>query len=150
MSRKKLVAVAIVLALILLIGGMLAYFTDTDTATNVFTIGDNVEISLSENTEWVLSSGTTYTNENANGIHPGTTVTKAPVINNDSTTTGAYVFAEIIVPCYATTGTTANAPLFTFTKNDGWTLINTPAVDASTKTIKYVYAYGSASAVSVS
>jgi len=137
MNRKKMVAVAIVLLLILCIGGMMAYFTDTDTKTNVFTLGDNVEISITE----------TWTAANGSGIHPGAVVTKAPKIKNDSTTTPAFVFAEIIVPCYATTGTTANAPLFTFTANSEWTLINTPSVDASNKTIKYVYAYGTSTAM---
>ena len=51
MSKKKSIAVAVVLLLVLVIGGMLAYFTDTDTATNVFTLGDNIEISLHE-TNW--------------------------------------------------------------------------------------------------
>lgn len=137
MSKKKSIVVAIALVAVLLIGGLLAYFTDTDTATNVFTLGDNVEISLTET--WTAADGL--------GLHPGALVTKAPSIRNDSTTTPAYVFAEIVVPCYATTGTTANAPLFTFTANSGWTLINTPAVDASTKTITYVYAYGTATAM---
>jgi predicted ribosomally synthesized peptide with SipW-like signal peptide len=44
MNKKKSIAVAIVLALVLLIGGMLAYFTDKDTKTNTFTIGDDIEI----------------------------------------------------------------------------------------------------------
>ena len=44
MSKKKSIAVAIVLLLVLLIGGMLAYFTDTDTATNVFVLGDDIDI----------------------------------------------------------------------------------------------------------
>lgn len=137
MNRKKMVAVAIVLLLILCIGGMMAYFTDTDTKTNVFTLGDNVEISITE----------TWTDADGLGIHPGAVVTKAPKIKNDSTTTPAFVFAEIIVPCYATTGTTANAPLFTFTANSEWTLINTPSVNTSDKTIKYVYAYGTSTAM---
>lgn len=137
MNKKKSIAVAIVLALILLIGGLLAYFTDTDTKSNVFTLGDEVEISLTE----------TWTATDGEEIHPGTTVTKAPSIKNDSTSTPAYVFAEVIVPCYATTGTTANAPLFTFTVNSGWTLINTPAVNTTDKTITYVYAYGTSSAM---
>jgi len=137
MNRKKAIAVAIVLVLILIIGGLLAYFTDTDTAQNVFTIGDEIEISLSEN--WTPADG--------EGIHPGATVTKAPSIVNDSTTTPAYVFAEVVVPCYATTGTTVNAPMFTFTPNAGWTRIDTNTVDTTTKTITYVYAYGTDSAM---
>ena len=116
MSKKKTIAVAIVLALILIIGGMLAYFTDTDTRTNVFTLGDEVEISLSE-TGWTNSTGTNYTLAAAQGVHPGTTVAKDPTINNESTTTPAYVFAEIIVPCYD-----ADGDNYSRSCNVGWKL----------------------------
>ena len=137
MSKKKSIAVAAILAVVLLIGGLLAYFTDRDTKTNVFTLGNNIEISLTE----------TWDPDDGLGLHPGAVVTKAPSIKNDSTTTPAYVFAEVVVPCYASTGTTVDTPLFTFTENAGWTLINTPTVDTESKTITYVYAYGSSSAM---
>ena len=160
MSKKKTIAVAIILALVLIIGGMLAYFTDTDTRTNVFTLGDEVEISLSE-TGWTNSTETNYTLAAAQGVHPGTTVAKDPTINNESTTTPAYVFAEIIVPCYDADGdNTADTPLYkllnssdtalTMTQgsagNSGWVLINAPSVDTSSDTITYVYAYASGTA----
>ena len=139
MNRKRVVAIAVasVLALVLLIGGMLAFFTDTDTKTNVFTLGDNVEISLTE--VWTPADGL--------NLHPGAVVTKAPSIKNDSATTPAYVFAEVIVPCYATTGTTADAELFEFTANSDWALINTPEIDTDSKTKTYVYAYGTDTAM---
>lgn len=163
MSKKKTIAVAVVLALVLIIGGMLAYFTDTDTKTNVFTIGDEVEISLSE-TNW----STTDTNNNnvpdaSEGVHPGTKVVKDPTINNDSDTTTAYVFAEIVVPCYdADEDGDADTPLFKLlgstndnvlgtdqgdAGNSGWILINDPEVDTGSNTITYVYAYGTSSAM---
>ena len=160
MSKQKTIAVAIVLALVLIIGGMLAYFTDTDTRTNVFSLGDNIEISLSE-TGWTNSSGTNYTRTEANGVHPGATVVKDPTINNDSTTTPAYVFAEIIVPCYASSGSTVDSPVFKLLDengtalgttvgsagNTGWTLISVSSIDTTNKQIKYVYAYGTTSAM---
>ncbi len=132
MSKKKSIAVAIVLLLVLVVGGLLASFTDTDTKTNTFTLGNNIEISLTET--WNSSDGL--------GIHPGAVVSKKPAVKNDSTTTPAYVFMKVEVPCYATTGTTVNAPLFTFTAKSGWTLINTPTPDTSAKKMTYIYAYG--------
>ena len=142
MNKRKTMAVAIVLALVLLIGGMIAYFTDTDEATNEFTLGDEVDISLSE----------TWTPADGLGIHPWAVVTKAPSIVNESTTTPAYVFAEVVVPCYASTGTTVDTPLFTLLNandqegcNAGWVLIDTSAVNTTDKTITYVYAYGTSS-----
>jgi len=140
MNKKKSIAVAAILAVVLLIGGLLAYFTDTDTKTNVFTLGDNVEISLSE-TAWVAANG--------EGIHPGANIAKNPIITNDSSTTPAYVFAEVIVPCYDSDNDgAADDALFTLdTIGSGWTLIDTSAVDTTAKTITYVYAYGSSSAM---
>lgn len=136
MSKRKAIAVAILIALIVLIGEMIAFFTDTDTATNIITLGDAVEISLSE----------TWTPADGLGIHPGTTITKEPSIHNDSTTTPAYVFAEIVIPCYdSNDDSTVDAPLFTFTPNTGWYLVDTSAIDTTNKTIKYVYAYGTSS-----
>ena len=166
MNRKKTIAVALVLALILVIGGMLAYFTDTDSKTNVFTLGDNVEISLSE-TGWTEDQNHpgSYTRNDANGVHPGTKVVKDPTINNDSTTTPAYVFAEIVVPCYdANDDGTADTPLYkllnssdvalTMTQgssgNSGWILINNPSVDTTNETITYVYAYAASSSAMTS
>ncbi len=140
MSKRKIFVLAIVIAFVLIIGGMLAYFTDTDTKENVFTLGDEVNISLTE--QWNAADGL--------GLHPGAVVTKAPKIVNNSTTTPAYVFAEVIVPCYASTGTTANTPLFTLnTIGEGWTKISTnETVNTENKTITYVYAWGSSTAMS--
>ena len=148
MNRKKMIAVSIVLSLILIIGGMLAYFTDTDTATNVFTLGDDVEISIEE-TGWTEGNNNLWSNSSAQGIHPGVTVAKAPVITNDSLTTPAYVFAQVIVPCYDSDADgDADLPLFSLNNiGSGWTLISTSAVDTSAKTITYIYAYGTGSSL---
>lgn len=142
MSKKKLVGVAIVLALILLIGGMIAYFTDKDTKTNVFTLGDNIEISLVED-NWNAT--------NATGIHPGAKVAKDPVVKNDSTTTPAYVFLEVVMPCYVDNDT--QKPLYKLLNsanqegvNSGWTLIKTTP-NTSAKTVTYVFAYGTDAAM---
>ena len=141
MSKRKSIAVAIVLLLILLIGGMMAFFTDTDTATNVFELGE-VDITLSE-ANWNVN--------NAKNLHPGDVVTKDPVIKNETKSTPAYVFAEIIVPCYdavADANNEVDTPLFSLnTIGTGWTLISTSEINTTNKTITYVYAYGTSSAM---
>ncbi len=149
MNRKKTIIAAIVLALILLIGSLLAYFTDVDTATNKFTLGDEIDIEVVEDSGWTFDSNENkMTNSNAIGLHPGTSVTKEPSIKNKSTTTPAYVFAEVTVPCYASTGTTVDTPLYTLGNiGSGWTLIKTNAIDTTNKTITYVYAYGTSSSM---
>ena len=149
MNRKKTIIAAIVLALILLIGSLLAYFTDVDTATNKFTLGDEIDIEVVEDSGWTKNATSgKMENQNALGLHPGTSVTKEPSIKNKSTTTPAYVFAEVTVPCYASTGTTVDTPLYTLGNiGSGWTLIKTNAIDTTNKTITYVYAYGTSSSM---
>ncbi len=140
MNRKKTIIAAVVLMLVLLVGGLIAYFTDTDTKTNTFTIG-NVKIELQEPT-WD-STGQTK----AESLMPGTEVEKDPKIKNTGTT-GAYMFLQVTEPCYE------GAPVFTFGANDevnsGWVVVGTErACSANTgvSTATTVYAYGNASAM---
>ena len=137
MSKKKLVGVAIVLALILLIGGVIAYFTDvTNPVTNVFTLGDKVDIELTE-TAWPTASAS------ALGMHPGAEVNKNPTINNVSDTTPAYVFMTVKEPLYIDSNN-AKVPLFTYNVNPAWTNIEETTNGMFRTT---VYAYGTASAM---
>ena len=129
MNKKKTIAVAIVLALILLIGGMLAFYTDTDSADNVFTLGKNIDIELNE--QWDAVAG--------QNILPGAVVPKAPKITNNENSSEAYVFAKVIIPAYYKNGDT-KTPMFTFTPNSGW--IELSAGKEVGETYEYVYAYG--------
>ncbi len=157
MNKKKGIAVAVVLLLILLIGGMLAYFTDSDTEDNVFTLGKNIDIELSESLwDTTDTTGVHGVPDAAEDIHPGTKLPKNPVITNDANAAQAYVFAEVIVPCYddgyTGTGTiTVDQPLFSLdgapTGTEtlrGWTLLRAEDVDTDTRTKTYIYYYGNA------
>lgn len=156
MNKKKGIAVAVVLLLILLIGGMLAYFTDTDTKDNVFTLGDKIDIELTE-TAWDTTdtTGDTGVPDAAEDIHPGTTLPKNPVIVNKTDSAQAYVFAEVIVPCYdkgyTGTGTaTVDTALFSLDNiPTSWNLMETKPIDTTNKTITYIYNYGTASAMTI-
>lgn len=91
MNKKKILSLALVVcvAAILAIGGTLAYFTDTDNATNTFTMG-NVKIELEENFDEekaVLVPGSQTTNA----------VTKEVSIKNIGTEQ-AYVWYEWLIP----------------------------------------------------
>ncbi len=83
---KKIISLVLVLVLALTaIGGTLAYFTDTDTATNTFTVG-NVEIKLNEEFP-------------ENELHPGeenALVKKVTVENTGSE--DAYMWIELWIP----------------------------------------------------
>lgn len=78
MSKKKIVSLCLALALMvtLCVGGTLAYFTDTDDATNTFTVG-NVDITLTE-PNWT-STGS----EDAPEVYPGEALAKDPTVTND-------------------------------------------------------------------
>ncbi|MGN0694103.1 MAG: TasA family protein [Lentihominibacter sp.] len=78
MSKKKIVSLCLALALMvtLCVGGTLAYFTDTDDATNTFTVG-NVDITLTE-PNWT-STGS----EDAPEVYPGEALAKDPTVTNN-------------------------------------------------------------------
>ena len=93
--KKKLTAVALVVCMlaIMLVGASLAYFTDTDEATNTFTMG-KVDIMLTE-PEW--------TKNNPNGIAklmPGTVIDKDPTITVAQNSEDAYLFLDVIFNKY--------------------------------------------------
>ena len=136
-NRKKLVAVALLLCLVLLIGGISAYFTDkTETLSNTYTIG-NIEIELTE-PSWVAA--------NAQGIMPGDEIAKDPTVKNTGSS-DAYVFVKVSIPTGTVDGT-ADTELFTLVNsndqdgvNAGWVQVSRTA---ETGKVTYVYAYASA------
>ena len=75
--KKKITAIALVVCLVAVavVGGSLAYFTDTDDATNTFTVG-NVDITLTEDS-WV--GGGSMVPQ----VYPGEVLAKDPVVTND-------------------------------------------------------------------
>ncbi len=90
--KKKILALTLCVAMvaIAIVGGTLAYFTDTDAETNVFTVG-NIDIDLEE---W------TDNNEpfvDVDGIMPGETETKIVDVKNIGNEE-AYVCVTIVIP----------------------------------------------------
>lgn len=135
MKLKKVGALGLIGCLGVGALGISAYFTDGDTATNVFEVGE-VTIDLQE-PSWVPPTDITPEQEFA----------KDPQVENIGVN-DAYVFVEVKVPCanVATateTGTpvaAAKTQLFTYDVKDGWVLV--PAGTVETDTLNtYVYAY---------
>lgn len=95
MKKKSILmaAIAVMLVAVLVVGGTLAYFTDTKSATNTFTMG-NVAITLDEtdvnNPDARTTKGNTY------NVYPGQTVTKDPVVHNTGKN-AAYIRATVNV-----------------------------------------------------
>jgi predicted ribosomally synthesized peptide with SipW-like signal peptide len=144
MNKKKTVLAAAILLFMFIIGGAIAYFTDTDQKTDAFTIG-SVDITLTEDGWDALPD----TNDNdipdvAEDMMPGESATKDPLINNVSTKNDAYVFAKVEVPCTTIVApATTSEELFTYTTNAGWTELSTAAVACTSGgTATHVYYYG--------
>ena len=93
--KKKILALSmcIALAAIAIVGASLAYFTDTKTATNTFTMG-NVQIKLDE-TNVNDPKGDRVTS-NVYNVYPGAVVTKDPIVHNIGKN-GAYIRATVNV-----------------------------------------------------
>ena len=93
--KKKILALSmcIALAAIAIVGASLAYFTDTKTATNTFTMG-NVKIKLDE-TDIKNPQGDRVTSNEYN-VYPGAVVTKDPIVHNIGKN-GAYIRATVNV-----------------------------------------------------
>jgi len=150
MKKNKTFLAAIVLLLLFVVGGAVAYFTDTDSKTNTFTIG-NVDIDLEE-TAWdaLADDNDNDIPDDAEDMMPGESVTKDPVIRNLSTKNPAYVFAKVEVPCTTIVApATTSEELFVYTPNTGWTELTTTGTNAvpvactSGGTATHVYYYGS-------
>ena len=109
--KKKILAIVLCVAMlaIAIVGGTMAYFTDTHAQTNTFVAG-NVGISLDEakikldndpesNTFGdLIADGTTRTTATQEyHLFPGMTVTKDPTITVDAGSENAYVAAIVTV-----------------------------------------------------
>ena len=95
--KKKITALCLCVALlaIAVVGASLAYFTDTDTKNNTFTVG-NVDITLNEKN----ADGTDFTNDQK--LYPGTktqnNIAKIVTVTNNEGSEDAWLWAEIWIP----------------------------------------------------
>ena len=79
--KKKIVAFTLVIAMLAIcFGATLAYFTDTDSEKNTFTVG-NVDIEVSETNK---INGVEVTGNAFENVMPGTKITKKAVVTNNS------------------------------------------------------------------
>ena len=95
MTKKKILVLALTVAMaaILVVGGSLAYLTDTKTADNTFTMGD-VKITLDETNVNDPEGDRVTSNEYE--VYPGAVVTKDPIVHNVGKN-GAYIRATVNV-----------------------------------------------------
>lgn len=131
--KKKIVTLCLVAALaVTAIGGTLAYFTDTEEATNTFTVG-NVDIELKED-NW----------DEPDTVIPGETYAKDPVVNNIGAN-AAWVRVDVTISDAAAFMAAAEnhnitdlATIFSGHDETAWTLAGTTA-DTKADTLTYSY-----------
>ena len=139
MKKNKIKIMVLTAALVgtLSVGGIMAYFTDGDTATNTFTVG-KISLDLQE-PDWVPPKD----------ITPGEEIKKNPQIKNDGINE-EYVFMKVIVPYENVV--TANedgsknpakdTELFSYDVKSGWIeLVSEKNIDTTKKTVTHLYAY---------
>jgi predicted ribosomally synthesized peptide with SipW-like signal peptide len=145
MKKNRTIIAAVVLLLVLAVGGAVAYFTDSEQKTNTFTIG-SVDITLTED-GWdaLADNNNNDIPDAAEDMMPGESVTKDPLINNVSTKNPAYVFIKVVVPCTTIVApATTSEEIFTYTVNAGWTELSSAAVACTSgENATHVYYYGS-------
>ncbi len=96
MKKKTILvaAIAVMLVAALVVGGTLAYFTDTKSATNTFTVGD-VKIKLDESNV-NDPDGVRVTSNEYTGMLPGIQYEKDPIVTNTGKN-DAYVRAVVTI-----------------------------------------------------
>lgn len=136
----KAIVLAFAMIAVMMIGGISAYFTDGDTATNTFTVG-KVSLDLQE---------PNWDEDKATDITPNQTIQKDPQILNDGIN-DEFVFLEVIVPYEnvivanedGTKNAAADTELYSYIVNTGWTEIAT-VKEETAKTVTHLYVYGTA------
>ncbi len=134
-TRLKIISVgtAFMIALVIAVAGVAAYFTDNTAMSNVFTIG-NVDITL---TETRFDSTQTMAN-----ILPGQVIEKNPAIQNVGVLP-AYVYLKVTVPKEGYTDKSGNTetgiPFFTYSKDSNWTEMPSYRKETDTSITKIYY-----------
>lgn len=135
-KNMKAVVIAIIAIIVLTatIAGISAYFTTRQTITRTFTIG-SVRIRLDEGAwEETVANG-----DNLN-ITPNAKIAKEPKVINEGRN-DAYVFLKVKIPTGKISPNDASeSPLFKYTKNSGWELIET-TTNTNEHYVEKVYCY---------
>ena len=158
--KKKITAIFLCVALvaIAIVGASLAYFTDSKTAENTFTMG-NVQIKLDE-TDVTNPTGPRVTSNTYN-TYPGAVVTKDPIVHNTGSN-AAYIRATVKVEgwvatckdCYNFEGADYAATLVRYLVAEGalgtgWS-VEKATVDANNGDVTFTLKYANALAAGTS
>lgn len=149
--KKKILSLTLVVCLlaIAVVGGTLAYFTDTDNeVTNTFTVG-NVQIKLDETVVDVYGDATTggrVEEGNAYKLIPGHTYTKDPMVTVEANSEESYV--RMLVTIDAVAMEVFGADFLPQNYVEGWnpdvwetTKVVKPVKDDNENTVAYQYEF---------
>ena len=131
-KKKWLIILAIIAIVVAAIAGIgiWAYLTDTESATNIFTVG-KVDITLTE---------PRWDEDNAKNITAKSKIAKDPTVKNVGAN-DAYVYLKVKVPKVTLKdGDTTKVPLFTYQVNAGWSELTEKTVEEDSY-IEKVYYY---------
>ncbi|MBE5786918.1 MAG: hypothetical protein E7324_05175 [Clostridiales bacterium] len=146
LNRSVVLAAALVICAGLIIGGTIAFFTDSASNVNTFVVAQGVSIRLDEaQVEKVGDEYVPVTPENRveqntyAGIYPGAVMPKDPTITLENTSEDAYVRAFVTVEngnqwIHVYGGATLEEGFMLLTCNtlgEGWTLVSAEAVENS-------------------
>lgn len=140
-KNTKRIVIAAVMCLVLAMGGISAYFTSTDSATNTFTVG-SVVIDLTE-PEFDKDK------DEHKDITPNKDFVKDPTVTNTGIN-DAFVFIKFSIPKAnvtvanedGTKGTRAVQELFDYAIADGWVKVAENKAGSDVNTYVYAYAAG--------
>lgn len=147
----KALAAAGVLSAFTVVGGITAYFTDTDEKVNHFTVG-KIEIELEE-PEWEKKPDEDKDGvpDEAENLVPGKRLTKNPMVKNTGIN-DAFVFMTVEIPCRevitvnqdGTRNPSAMTDLYSYQRDSSWKELGSREImDKAGKQTgrKYLYAY---------
>lgn len=135
--KKKIVITCTVAALLVIgiIGGTLAYMTDSDSKDNTFTVG-NVKIDLTEES-W----------QQPDTVVPGHAYTKDPTVKNTGINS-AYIRVNVTASDYAAFAAAMTkhnisdlSGIFSGYDSTRWKRLTDPVIDTKADTITYTYYY---------
>lgn len=144
---KKIGIGALAIASIVTIGGSMAYFTDQESTTNNFTVGE-IAVELHED-KWdaLVDKNGNGMPDVAENMTPTLQIVKDPSAKNIGKDP-AYIYLKVTVPyknlitanADGTRNAKAYVELYNFTKKDGWTQLSRTVNPEQTE-VEYVFYY---------
>jgi predicted ribosomally synthesized peptide with SipW-like signal peptide len=149
-NKTKVILCAVAVAGVVGVSGIMAYLTDTDTASNKFTVG-KVDIQLSEPNWSTTDDDKDGIPDVAQNITPNATIKKDPQVKNIGEN-DAYIYLKVTVPAKSvitanSDGTLVNGgkaqatQLFTYKTNSNWTEITSKKTENKNATTNEVESY---------